>query len=127
MLLLEDTIYRNIFNKNSFQRIIIETIEMYHSGLINNTEIYTMKSQRLPTYSENGHKIIFNVTFTIIFNSFLFDCCIYVSCSFLQFKSKVLLFLGECFSFFCSMLTDPIFADRVKSARSALYFLILRM
>ena len=58
-------------------------IEMYHCGLINNTEIYTMKSQRLPTYSKNGHKVIFDKIFIIIVNSFLFDCCIYVSCSLL--------------------------------------------
>ena len=57
MLLLEATIYRNIFNKNSFQRIIIETIEMYPCGLINNMEIYTMKSLRLSTYSKNGHHL----------------------------------------------------------------------
>ena len=52
MLLLEDTIYRNIFNKISFQWIIIETIEMYHCGLNNSTEIYTVKCQRLPTNSK---------------------------------------------------------------------------
>ena len=43
MLLLEDTIYRNIFHKHSFQQTIIETIEMYPCGLINNTEICTIK------------------------------------------------------------------------------------
>ena len=40
------------------QQKFLSTIEMYHCDLINNTEIYTMKSQRLPTYSKNGYQII---------------------------------------------------------------------
>ena len=77
--------------------------EMYSCGLINNTEIYTMKSQRLPTYSKNGHTISFNIIFTIIVNIFLFDCCIcFMFLVIVKIKSST--FSGGFFSFFLQCL-----------------------